>query len=230
MKNRLFIAADWIAFVGVPIILWLISISWGGHMYKEWGSRSLNILYVILFMKPIIVILGYRELYQLLPYRRQLWMLAFWFGLFHTWWLIIQKDLWNLSAYMTNPASNYLFHGAIAIIGMFFLALTSNFWSIKKLGKNWKRLQRLAYPVLFLSKLHADLSHGMGRAMRFPQSTASASLSNGNAASIATNTISYSRYVPTLILLIVFVWLKFRQHQVEKKKWKSLHELLEVQQ
>jgi DMSO/TMAO reductase YedYZ heme-binding membrane subunit len=72
---------------------------------------------------------------------------------------MIAKDLRNISAYFSNPLSNYLFIGLLAIIGMIILGLTSNFFSIKLLGNNWKRIQWLAYPILFLSKLHADLSH-----------------------------------------------------------------------
>lgn len=210
MNKRTFLIADRIAFVIVPIILSIAYTNGNDHLYKERGSLSLNLLYVILFVKPIIVILGYKWLNQLIPYRRQLGMISFRLALFHTIGLIIAKNLWNISAYLTNPRSNYLFIWSIAMIGMLILALTSNFWSIKFFGKNWKKIQRLAYPTLFLGKLHGDLSHGMGR----------------NISTVTTSTVSVVKYMPTLLLLIIFLWLKYRQYKVQTRQWRNIRELL----
>ncbi len=63
-------------------------------------------------------------------------------------------------AYLTNPLTNYLFIGVFAMLGMVVLAATSNFYSIKMFGKSWKKIQWIAYPVLFLGKLHGDMSKG----------------------------------------------------------------------
>jgi methionine sulfoxide reductase heme-binding subunit len=38
------------------------------------------------------------------------------------------------------------------------LALTSNRWSIRKLGSRWNTLHKLAYPVLLVAILHFVLS------------------------------------------------------------------------
>lgn len=208
MNKKIFLVADWIAFAMIPLLLWVMYVNGDAHLYKERGSMSLNLLYLIMFMKPMIVIIGNKSLYKLMPYRRQLGVVSAWLAVFHTIGLIVAKDLRNISAYLSNPWWNYLFVWALATIGMIVLGLTSNFFSIKLLWKNWKRIQWLAYPVLFLSKLHADLSHGMGRARV--------------GANIATTTISYTKYLPTILLFILFVWLKYRQHKVKTKQRKPL--------
>lgn len=47
--------------------------------------------------------------------------------------------------------------GQFALLILFFMFLTSNNFSVKKLGKNWKRLHRFVYVVLWLLVLHTGL-------------------------------------------------------------------------
>lgn len=48
----------------------------------------------------------------------------------------------------------YIFVGALAFIGLLALAVTSNRWSMRKLGRRWKILHRSIYAVLALVLLH----------------------------------------------------------------------------
>lgn len=48
----------------------------------------------------------------------------------------------------------YILVGALAWLGLLALALTSNRASMRRLGKGWKRLHRLVYPILVLVLLH----------------------------------------------------------------------------
>jgi sulfoxide reductase heme-binding subunit YedZ len=48
----------------------------------------------------------------------------------------------------------YIAVGFIALLGLLPLALTSNRWSIRKLGKKWKPLHRLVYPLTLLVIVH----------------------------------------------------------------------------
>src|SRR3990167_10308305 len=47
--------------------------------------------------------------------------------------------------------------GTSALFLMFFMFVTSNNFSHKKLGKNWKRLHRVVYVILWLLVLHTGL-------------------------------------------------------------------------
>ena len=48
----------------------------------------------------------------------------------------------------------YILVGIIALLTMLPLALTSNRWAIRKLGKKWKPLHRLVYPLTLLAIVH----------------------------------------------------------------------------
>jgi len=48
----------------------------------------------------------------------------------------------------------YIIVGAIALFGLLLLAVTSNRYSQRRLGKAWKKLHRLIYLILPLGLLH----------------------------------------------------------------------------
>ncbi|MCY1289611.1 Protein-methionine-sulfoxide reductase heme-binding subunit MsrQ [compost metagenome] len=48
----------------------------------------------------------------------------------------------------------YIFVGAVAFLGLLPLALTSNRYSVRRLGRRWKALHRLVYAILCLVLLH----------------------------------------------------------------------------
>jgi len=50
-------------------------------------------------------------------------------------------------------------YGSVALGGIIVLGLTSNNFSQRVLKRNWKRVQMLAYPVLFLVLFHAAVAN-----------------------------------------------------------------------
>lgn len=48
----------------------------------------------------------------------------------------------------------YIIVGALTFVGLLALAITSNRFSIRKLGRRWKTLHRLIYVILLLALLH----------------------------------------------------------------------------
>ncbi len=65
----------------------------------------------------------------------------------------------------------YIIVGALAFVGLFALAVTSNRFSIRRLGRKWKALHRLVYVILLLALLHmlwvvrADLGEWLAYAL-----------------------------------------------------------------
>ncbi|WP_417707056.1 protein-methionine-sulfoxide reductase heme-binding subunit MsrQ [Pseudomonas sp.] len=65
----------------------------------------------------------------------------------------------------------YIIVGALAFIGLLALAVTSNRFSIRRLGRKWKTLHRLVYVILLLALLHmlwvvrADLGEWLAYAL-----------------------------------------------------------------
>lgn len=205
MGKKIFVIADWIAFGIVPITLLFIVLSLGNSTpFALFGKVAKTVLLIILFMKPILMIVGYKPLLQLIPYRRQLGMITFWFALFHAGGILINNNFFSLQLLFSNIFKNALSRWVLSITGILFLGATTNFYSQRKLGKNWKRIQSLAYPVLFLVLLHAQLIQ-LGREKE--------------------GTV-LGAWMLILILLAVFLFLKYRQKKVMKKEWPSLVQMI----
>jgi sulfoxide reductase heme-binding subunit YedZ len=62
---------------------------------------------------------------------------------------------WDINRLLNHPNRLYLSMGTIALIIFALMAATSNNYSVKKLGKNWKRLHLLIYPALILILIHS---------------------------------------------------------------------------
>jgi len=62
---------------------------------------------------------------------------------------------WDINRFLNHPNRLYLSMGTIALIIFAFMTATSNNYSVKKLGKNWKRLHLLIYPALILILIHS---------------------------------------------------------------------------
>jgi len=126
-------------------------------LFARFGQGALIIIIAILFLKPVAKILNIKILKRLLIYRRQFGIASFWLFVFHSlgMWQII-KGYADLNLYL-NPRVN-IFYGLLAAIGMIILGISSNNIAVKKLKQNWKRVQYVAYPVLFLILYHAALA------------------------------------------------------------------------
>ncbi|VVB58097.1 Sulfoxide reductase heme-binding subunit YedZ [Candidatus Anstonella stagnisolia] len=85
--------------------------------------------------------------------QRQLGICVFLFALVHV-LITMQFGLgWNI-AFLLDPQATFLLVGAIAFLILFAMAATSNDFSVKTLGKNWKRLQMLVYVAILLLLAH----------------------------------------------------------------------------
>lgn len=90
----------------------------------------------------------------LVPIRRELGIMTFGFAIAHA--SFIKLMPWFLMFGLLPLSSLVLsdVFGVSALIILFFLWLTSNDYSVKKLGKFWKRLHRFTYLALFLILAH----------------------------------------------------------------------------
>lgn len=127
------------------------------HSLVKWGDNSLNLLILILFIKPISIIFNKIKLFKsILSYRRELGVLSFWFAVFHSIALVYYLDLFSLQGlvYILSAKDLFLITGFIGFIGMVILGITSNKLSTIKLKRNWKKVQYLAYPTLLMICIH----------------------------------------------------------------------------
>lgn len=148
-----------ISYVVTPLALVVASIGWPQKdTFLFFGEVAQFLLFGILFIKPIAVISGIAWLRRNLAYRRQLGVMAFWTALFHSVLFIYDKELYSVSDFV--GFDNYLSYGAWALVGMIILGITSNTVSVRLLKRNWKRVQYIAYPTLFLTLLHTAMIEG----------------------------------------------------------------------
>ena len=139
----------------VPIWLWLgINGQLGIDPVKEiehrLGELALQTLLVCLAITPLR---RYARL-NLMKFRRAIGVLAFYYVTCHLLvWLVldvqIPAQIW--ADILKRP---YVTVGMAAFALLLPLAVTSNNWSVRRLGNAWRRLHRLVYPAVLLGSIH----------------------------------------------------------------------------
>ena len=112
---------------------------------------SLVMFTAMLACTPLTILFGWRWPQTL---KRPLGLYAFMYSAVH--YLVFMAGFqFNVGAGLTaTAASNMLFFGFLGVALMVPLALTSNRWSMKMLGQNWKRLHYLVYAIALFIVLH----------------------------------------------------------------------------
>lgn len=115
----------------------------------EWGLRF---LLITLAVTPLQFMFKWLWVAKL---RRMLGLFAFFYAVMHMLiWLVLDQGLDWSSVLNEILEKKYIAVGVIALLGLLPLALTSNRWAIRKLGKKWKPLHRLVYPLTLLVVVH----------------------------------------------------------------------------
>jgi sulfoxide reductase heme-binding subunit YedZ len=120
---------------------------------NETGRAALIVLFLSLACTPIHIIFGVR---RVLTVRKSLGLIAFVYAALHLANFVgldyaFDFDLILHDAVLTMP---YILAGGLSLIILTPLAITSTRGWMKRLGRNWKRLHRLAYAAGVLAVLH----------------------------------------------------------------------------
>lgn len=115
------------------------------------GVWTLRILLVALAVTPLRRRLGWS---RLIGARRMIGVAAFAYVLAHFGFyvLYLNGDLAKAAAEIVSRF--YLAIGFVALLGLAALAATSFDAAIRRMGPNWRRLHKLAYPLTLLGILH----------------------------------------------------------------------------
>ena len=116
------------------------------------GKMTLILLILTLAVTPAKIVFGWK---QLLPLRRILGLYMFLYVNIHLWafaWLDYGLDWEFIPDGIFDQ--RYVLAGFAAYLILIPLALTSNKWSMRRLGKNWKRLHKLVYLIGGLGLIH----------------------------------------------------------------------------
>jgi len=116
------------------------------------GKTTLILLMLSLAVTPVNIILGWK---QLLPLRRLLGLYAFLYVSLHLLSFVGLDYVFNWLFIVDGIVEQrYVLVGFAAFLLMLPLALTSNRWSMRRMGKRWKRLHQLVYIVGVLAVIH----------------------------------------------------------------------------
>jgi len=91
---------------------------------------------------------------MLLANRRQMGIYSFVFALIHVILVFNFFFAWDAGKILANPNSLFLIMGAAAFLMLALMAASSNDFSMKALGRNWKYLQYLIYSAILLILVH----------------------------------------------------------------------------
>ncbi len=116
------------------------------------GKTGLNLTLITLMITPLRKETNF---YWLVSLRRMLGLSAFFYALLHalTYVALDQGFMWS-SLYIDVTQRPYITLGALALLIMIPLAITSTKASQRRLGRIWKKLHRLIYLIASLGVLH----------------------------------------------------------------------------
>lgn len=119
------------------------------HSLGLWGLRFLVLTLVV---TPLRDVTGK---VWLLHFRRMLGLYAFFYVLLHfLTWLIIDQDFYLAGIFADIVERPFITIGFAAFLMLIPLAITSTNGMMRRLGKRWKKLHRLVYPIAVLGVWH----------------------------------------------------------------------------
>ncbi len=119
------------------------------HTLGLWGLRF---LVLTLAVTPVRDLLGKP---WLISFRRMLGLYAFFYVLMHfLTWLILDQDFYLPGIGEDIAKRPFITIGFLAFLMLIPLAVTSTNAMMRKLGKRWKKLHRLVYPIAILGVWH----------------------------------------------------------------------------
>lgn len=124
----------------------------GKALTDNLGHGALVLLLVTLAMTPLQQLSRWGGWIAI---RRQLGLWSFTYASLHLagyCFFILGLDVAAIPAELRERP--YMAMGALGYLGLLALAATSTTWSIRRLGRGWKRLHRLVYPILVVVLLH----------------------------------------------------------------------------
>jgi methionine sulfoxide reductase heme-binding subunit len=91
----------------------------------------------------------------LVQYRRMIGLFAFFYGTLHMLTYVWLDQFFDVHAMLHDIGKRpFITMGSLSYLSMLPLALTSTQWSIRKLGKKWQKLHRLAYVAATAGVIH----------------------------------------------------------------------------
>lgn len=118
-------------------------------MSGEWGLR---LLLITLCVTPVQRIFKWAGVARL---RRMLGLFAFFYATVHlSVWVVLDQGLNIGDALSAIVEKKFITVGIIVWLGLLALAVTSNRFAVRKLGRKWKKLHNWVYLLALLAVVH----------------------------------------------------------------------------
>src|SRR5215471_13314519 len=162
LANKLFALA---VLVGVGIWLLVVPAFTGGlganpleKLLHQSGEIAIWTLGAVLSLSPLRVLFPHSQVVVALNrHRRAVGVSACFYGLLHFGFHVLYEG--GLDGLARSLSKSFIWFGVAGLSILVALALTSNTWSIRKLGgTNWKLLHRLAYVAAALLIYHQSIA------------------------------------------------------------------------
>jgi len=119
---------------------------------RDTGFWTLTLLVASLAITPLRRL---SKLHWLIQYRRMIGLFAFFYGSLHMLTYVWLDQFFDVHSMLHDVVKRpFVTMGALAYLSLVPLALTSTQWSIRKLGKSWQTLHRLAYLAAIAGVIH----------------------------------------------------------------------------
>ena len=138
---------------------------WPGDLLHPTGEWSARLIIVALMLTPLGQLFPQsRAVKWLMRHRRAFGVAAFGYALLHLIFYVL--DMETVAAMIAELGAPGIWTGWLALLCMAVPALISSDAAMRILRRNWKRLQRFAYPAAVLTLVHWVLVHdGMTSAL-----------------------------------------------------------------
>lgn len=147
-----FVPAIWYFYLGATGQIPGNAVKTFEHLLGIWALRF---LIAALCVTPLRDLAGI----NLLRYRRALGLLAFWYVVMHFATYAVLDQRLDLTAILRDITMRwFIIIGMVCLVLLIPLALTSNNFSIRRLGRNWNRLHKLAYVIVLGGATHFAMS------------------------------------------------------------------------
>ena len=122
------------------------------YITKQTGWWALAFLVITLTVTPIRRITGWNQIIRL---RRMLGLFAFFYGLLHLLTWVVLINFFDLQTMVEDVAKRpFITIGMATFLILLALAMTSNKWALRRLGRRWQSLHRLVYIAAIGAVVH----------------------------------------------------------------------------
>jgi methionine sulfoxide reductase heme-binding subunit len=124
----------------------------GDYITDQTGTWTITFLVISLTVTPLRRLTHWHEIIKL---RRMLGLFAFFYGTLHMLTWVVFIHYFDLRFMLQDVAERpFITVGMATWLILFALALTSNRFAIRKLGRKWQTLHRLAYVAAIGAVIH----------------------------------------------------------------------------